>query len=230
MQNLNRYIRVLVHDDHDIYREGMVHILNRETDFQIVAVLTANFVSEAVESHQPDVVLTAVQPEKTDTAATTRIIAQKYPHISVIALSLLHQEHFVIEMLKAGAKGCILRSAGRQEMVQAVRTVYRSDNFFSPPMKHRLYHVVAKADVERFNLQSAHSLSENDKMFIKLLCKGFSMKQIASIMNLKVDSLEHRKKLLYARLEKRSLAGLFNYAVVNGLHDPYEISNDSLSI
>lgn len=225
MQNLNRCIRVIVHDDDEIYREGMVHILNREEDFKVVAVLNSNGVSEAVDAHHPDVVLTAIQPAKADTAAATRSIALKYPHISVLAISLLHQEHFVIQMLTAGAKGCIVRGAGRQELIQAVRTVYRSENFFSPPMQHRLYHFVAKADIERFNLQSAHSLSENDKTFIKLLCKGYSTKEIATMMNLKIDSLEHRKKLLYARLDRRSLAGLFNYAVVNGLHDPYEIGH-----
>jgi DNA-binding NarL/FixJ family response regulator len=225
MQKLNRDIRILVHDDHEVYREGMVHILKQEKEFQVVAVLEGNELEEAIICHQPDVILTAIQSEKNDIAAATRTIATKYPHISVLAVSLLHQEHFVIQMLNAGAKGCLLRNARKQDIVQAIKTVYRSDNYFSPPMKHRLYHVVAKADVERLNLTSAHSLSEIDKKFIKLLCRGLTLKEISQILHLKHVSLEHKKKVLYERLEQRCLAGLFNYAVVNGLHDPYEITH-----
>lgn len=222
MQNFNRNIRIMVHDDQDIYREGIVHILKAERDFEVVAVLDKNGVVEAVEYNQPDVIITPVQAEKPDVAATTRAIALKYPHISVLAVCLLHQEHSVIQMLTAGAKGCLLRNARREDVIQAIRAVYRSEHYFSQHLTHRLYHLVAKADVEKFNLRAQHVLSEKDKTFIRLLCKGYSMKQIAGMINLTIGSVEHKKKVLYERLDKQNLAGLFNYAIVNGIYDPYE--------
>jgi DNA-binding NarL/FixJ family response regulator len=216
-------IRIVVNDDHDIFREGMLHIIRAEHNFMLCSVIQPgeNLVEE-VANKNPDVVITSIHSKNMDCVEATRAITEKLPHIGILAITTFQHEHGIINMLQAGAKGCLLRNAQKRDLVQAIRSIHKLEHYYSAEIRGTLSKIIANSDIKSYVFRDYHQLTEKDILLLRYLCQELTLKEISTKLNVSVRTLEHRKNRLYELLGKSNTAGLINYAIINGIYNPFE--------
>jgi two-component system, NarL family, response regulator NreC len=221
MEQRKTIIRVLVNDNYQIYREGIIRIIRSEKIFELAAVSQDNELLNLVKTTLPDVVLTAVDSKQAGIDGLVRSIVQQHPNTSVLALSTFEHDQEIVQALRAGAHGCLLRTANRAEVIQAIHMAKKFTYYYSPQIVGRLAALIGRRDAPKYMLQPIPYLSEKDKAFIKFLCTGYSMKEIAAATGISVHTLESKKRKIYSRLNTPNIATLLNYAILNGLYNPF---------
>jgi DNA-binding NarL/FixJ family response regulator len=219
-------IRILINEDQDIYREGILQIIRSDPDFMPVETIDAEQdLLKAVEDKRPDVVITSIQNTNIDVLEVTKTISESFPDVGVLAISMFTHARIIISIVQAGAKGCLLRNANKSELVHAIRTIYKLEQYYSMEIRGMIGSMVAKKDFKSHMLKDYDLLTDKDKLFLRLLCQEFSLKDISARLNVTVRTLEHRKHKLYQMLNKENTIGLLNYAIVNGIYNPFEPAN-----
>jgi DNA-binding NarL/FixJ family response regulator len=210
-------IRILLADDHRIFRQGLRGLLAEEKEFTIVG--EASDGREAVEriaKLRPDVALMDVSMPTLNGVEATRQIAKRSPGTKVIALSMHVEEKFVAEMLRAGASGYVCKQCDAEELCQAIRAAAAGQTYLSPSISGSL--------VENYvrNLPSEpdsafKQLSEREREILQLLAEEKTVKEIAMALHVSIKTVHTHRERLMAKLGVRTIAGLTRYAVREGL-------------
>lgn len=215
-------LRVIVHDDQDIFREGLLQIIRSAPDLQLMAdAKPGDNIASLVEIKKPHVFITSVNGSPVDGISATKLIAENYPEVNVLAISSFWKDHDLLAILGAGAKGCIIRNAPREELIEAIKAVAQNIEYYSAQVGGKLFSMLADKTFPK-NISPDPRLMDKDWVFLKFLCQELTMKQISDKMNVTVRSLEHRKNRLCAVLQKQTIAGLVNYSIRTGIFNPYE--------
>src|SRR5215213_2604658 len=131
MSNHYLPIRVVLADDHEIFRDGFRVMLKKQDSVELIGEAgNGEELLEQVQELQPDIVITDIKMPKLDGINATKILAKKYPHIGVIALSMFDEENLIIDMLEAGAKGYLLKNAHKNEIIAAVESVFKNQIYY----------------------------------------------------------------------------------------------------
>lgn len=208
-------IRVLLADDHTIVRQGLKLILSGSPDFQIAGEAATGL--EAVELAQklkPDVVLLDVgMPELNGVEATRRMVAAN-PRIRVLVLSMHKEAVYVREILKAGARGYILKDAIDTELLNAIRSVGHGDGYISPAVSGALL-----ADYRQNVTDPVDLLSARERQVLQLIAEGKTNKEIATRLNLSVYTVDSHRGKIMEKLNLHSTGELVRFALKHGLAD-----------
>lgn len=212
-------IRVLLADNHTLVRAGLRALLESLEAVQVVA--EANEGREAlrlIETHKPDVVLMDVaMPEMNGLEATARAV-QEFPNVRVIILSMHANEEYVLQALRAGAMGYVLKDSGVSELELALRAVSKGEAYLSPAVsKHVVSDYVRRVGGEA---SSPTQLTPRQRQILQLLAEGRSMKEIAQLLYISVKTVETHRAQLMERLDIHDVAGLVRYAIRTGLVTP----------
>jgi DNA-binding NarL/FixJ family response regulator len=210
-------VRVLIADDHQIVRQGLRTLLEKEHDMQVVAEgddgrATVRLVREKV----PDVVIMDVAMPDLNGIEATRQIISEFPKIKVIALSMYADRRFVVNMLKAGASGYLLKECAFEELVRAIRLVLTHKTYLSPGVTD----IVVKDYVQGAppNEPSVFSvLSPREREVLQLMAEGKSTNQIAFCLHVSIKTIETHRQQVMHKLNIRSVAELTKYAIREGL-------------
>jgi DNA-binding NarL/FixJ family response regulator len=209
-------IRVLVADDHDLVRAGIRALLQGISGVEVVA--EAGDGREAlrlVEVHRPNVVLMDVlMPGLNGLEATARIVAE-YPGVRVLILSMNSAEEFVIQAVRAGATGYLLKSARTAELEQAIRAAAQGQTYLSPPVSgHVIDDYRRRLQIE---LAPLDRLTPRQREVLQLVAEGRSTKEIAKLLRVTVKTVETYRARLMEALDIHDIAGLTRYAIRAGL-------------
>ncbi len=208
-------IRVLLADDHTIVRQGLKLILSGNPDLQVVGE-AANGV-EAVALAQklkPDIVLLDVaMPELNGIEATRKMVADN-PRARVLVLSMHKEAVYVREILRAGARGYILKDAVDTELVNAVRSVARGDGYISPAVSGALLKDYRQNVTDPLDL-----LSKREREVLQLIAEGRTNKEIATQLNLSVYTVDSHRGKVMEKLNLHSTGELVRFAMKHGLVD-----------
>jgi two-component system response regulator NreC len=207
-------IRILLTDDHTLFRQGMRTLLAAEPDIEIAG--EASNASDAITFAQelrPDVVLMDVGMPGLSSFEATRQIRKHRPETRVIFLSMYDDEDYLSESVEIGASGYILKESPADQLVSAIREVHRGGNYLSPRLLARL--------VDDFRVQNRTSLRQSrfgtltkrEREIMKLLAEGKSVKEVASAFNLSVKTVEAHKFNLMRKLDIHNKAQLVQYAI-----------------
>ncbi len=209
--------KIVIADDHKIMREGLKALIEKQPDMEVAAEaqdgLTATKLARKL---LPQVIIMDIgMPEMNGIDATRQIISEN-KEIKIIALSMHSDRRFVLEMLKAGASGYLLKDSAFEELVNAVHTVMSGQSYLSP----RITDIVVKEYL--YNLPKSEStvftvLTAREREVLQLLAEGKSTKQIASTLNLSVKTVETHRQQIMDKLEIRTVAELTKYAIREGL-------------
>lgn len=209
--------KIVIADDHKIMREGLKALIEKQPDMEVAAEaqdgLTATKLARKL---LPQVIIMDIgMPEMNGIDATRQIISEN-KDIKIIALSMHSDRRFVLEMLKAGASGYLLKDSAFEELVNAVHTVMTGQSYLSP----RITDIVVKEYL--YNLPKSEStvftvLTVREREVLQLLAEGKSTKQIASTLNLSVKTVETHRQQIMEKLEIRTVAELTKYAIREGL-------------
>lgn len=208
-------IRVLVADDHTIVRSGIRHVLESEQDFEVVG--EAGSGTEAISlatSLQPDVVLLDISmPDLSGLEVAARLRGSSTTR--VLILSMHNNAEYVLESVRAGAHGYLLKDTAATELRTAIRTVCRGESYFSPPVASRL---TAAVRGEHETRRSAlDQLTGREREVLVGIARGWTNKEIASELGISHRTVETHRESLMRKLQIRTVAELTRFAVGAGI-------------
>lgn len=208
-------IRILLADDHSLVRHGFRMILSAQPDMEIAG--EAGNGKEAVELAQklkPDVVVMDVaMPELNGIEATRRLI-EVSPRTRVLALSMHKDAVYVREILRAGARGYLLKDSADADLIAAVRAVAKGEGYLSPGVSDAVL-----SDYRRHVTDPLDMLTSREREVLQLIAEGKTNKEIATSLNLSVYTVEAHRGRLMEKLNLHSTGELVRFAVRSGLID-----------
>jgi DNA-binding NarL/FixJ family response regulator len=208
-------IRILLADDHAVVRQGFKMILSEQPDMEIVA--EAGNGREAVESAErlkPDIAVMDVAMPELNGIEATRRLSQVAPHTRVLALSMHKDSVYVREILRAGARGYLLKDSPAEELVSAVRAVASGEGYLSPAVSNAVLDDYRKHVTDPIDL-----LSSREREVLQMLAEGKTNKEIATVLTLSVYTVDAHRGRIMEKLNVHSINELVRFAVRNGLID-----------
>lgn len=210
-------IRVLLVDDHTIMREGLKALLVRAADIQVVAQAAdgVEAIQQAAE-HAPDViVMDLTMPNMGGIEATRRITAAN-PENRILALSMVMDRSCVVESLKAGARGYLIKDCAGEELIGAIRTLASGGSYLCSRVTELIISDYAQHAATA--PPSAHSqLSPREQEVLQLIADGKNTKEIAFTLGISVKTVEVQRSSIMKKLDLHSIAQLTKYALREGL-------------
>jgi DNA-binding NarL/FixJ family response regulator len=219
-------VRIIISDDHAVFLRGMAEFIRNNEGFTLVGQCTdPDQLFTQVEEKQPDIIITALHLKEFDPTEAIKNISEKYPQIGIIAFSTFHDLHQIIPIAHAGVNAYLMRSATERDIMAAINAVSNSEGYYPSELGMRAANFIIRADIDAYPAKGDTSLTKKDKEFLRLVCQEYTLKEIAERTNCEIRTLEWRKNTLYDKLNKRNVAGLINYAILNGIYDPFDINH-----
>jgi two-component system, NarL family, response regulator NreC len=210
-------IRIIIADDHKIVRNGLRSLIEKELDIEVIAEADngRNAVRFALELAPDVVIMDIAMPDLNGIEATRQIIAA-LPGTKVIALSMHADKRYVMEMLKAGASGYILKDNAYEELARAIRTALKNHTYLSPQVTETVIGDYVQLALST-NGSAFSLLSAREREVLQLLAEGSSTAQIAECLGISVKTVETYRQHIIEKLDMRSIAELTKYAIREGL-------------
>jgi len=209
---------VLLVDDHKIMRDGIKAILTRDPDFCVVG--EAENGSEAlqfVKTHRPALVLMDIGLPGLNGVETTAEILRHHPECKVVILSMYEDEKTVVGAVRAGARGFILKRVSDSDLLEALHVVASGGAYLSPQVSDRLLSRIQKGDLESKQPSALESLSPREVQVLRLVAEGKTSKEIATVLDLREQTIRSYRKTMMKKLGVNNVAGLTQLALSTGL-------------
>ena len=211
-------IKVLVVDDHAVVREGIRHVLSEDAGFNVVAEAANG--AEAltlVETRRPDVVVLDINmPSESGLEVAVRLKGV-LPRVRILILSMHDQSEYVLQAVRAGANGYVLKESGPAELRDAVRTVNAGDEYFSSGVAARLSAALRgelEAEQQRGRLDL---LTSRERDVLTLVADGRTNKEIGTALGISPRTVETHRESIVRKLQIKTVAGLTRFAMESGL-------------
>lgn len=210
---MRRNVRILLADDHAVVRQGFRMILASQPDMEIVGEAgDGREVLELAEKLHPDIVVMDVAMPGLNGIEATRRLMSLAPPPRVLALSIHKDAVYVREMLRAGARGYMLKDAIDQDLFAAVRALARGEGYLSPAVSDAVL-----SDYRKHVTNPIDLLSSREREVLQMIAEGKTNKEIATILNLSVYTVDAHRGRIMEKLNLHSTPELVLFAVRNGL-------------
>ena len=212
-------IRIVLADDHEIFRDGFRVMLKKQTGVELIGEASdGEELIKQVEALQPDVVITDIKMPKLDGIKATKILTKQFPHIGIIALSMFDEENLIIDMLEAGAKGYLLKNAHKNEIIAAVESVHRNQTYYCNHTSRKLTKMIAESSFNPHRRHVQPDFSERELSVIRFICQELSNREIALQLKLSVRTIEGYRERIQEKISARNAAGIVVYAIKNRIY------------
>lgn len=208
-------IRVLVADDHMIVRTGIRHVVESEPDFEVVGEAASGSEALSLASRlRPDVVVLDISmPDQSGLEVAASLRSTVMPP-RVLILSMHDNPEYVLESVRAGAHGYLLKDTAGTELRNAIRAVCRGESYFSPPVASRLSAAVRG---EQDNHHALDQLTSREREVLLGVVRGHTNKEIATDLGISHRTVETHRESLMRKLEIRTVAELTRFAIAAGV-------------
>ena len=213
-------IRMLVVDDHHLFRAGVRAILDGIEDLWVCCdVSSAEEALRQLEAHRPDILLTDISMTGMNGLELADRVRRDFPATRTIILSMHATKEYAERAFRAGVAGFLVKDAAVHEVELAIRTVARGETYLSPAISSHLISGYRRAD---FNEPTPAPLTARQQEVLKLIAEGLTTKAIARRLNLSVKTADTHRTQLMERLDLHDIASLVRYAIRVGLVTPDE--------
>jgi DNA-binding NarL/FixJ family response regulator len=211
-------IRVILVDDHKLFRDGLKFVLSQIDYLKVVAEASnGKEFLEIIDNEEADLVLMDISMPKIDgIEATTRAI-EKYPDLKIIALSMFCNEEYYYKMIQAGVKGFILKESGRDELQKAIETVNDGENYFSQKLLTEVIANMNNHSKPAGNKKDQNYITKRELDVLKLICVGLSNSEIAERLFISTRTVEGHKTSLIEKTGVKNSISLVLYAIKNSI-------------
>jgi DNA-binding NarL/FixJ family response regulator len=213
-------VRVLLADDHTLVRAGIRALLDKLPEVQVVAEATdGRDALNLVKTYRPHVVLMDIAMPGLNGLEATRRMVKEFPRTNVLILSMHASEEYVLQALRGGAAGYLLKGAELAELALAIKAVARGETYLSPPISKQ----VIKEYVRRVGGEETlfERLTPRQREILQLIAEGTTTKNIGKALEISVKTVETHRAQLMERLDIYDVAGLVRYAIKIGLVQPH---------
>jgi len=206
-------IGIVLADDHQVVREGLGVLLESQADFHILGDAGGGIeAAQLVEQLKPDVVILDLMMGDMNGIEVTRQLAKHCPETMVIILSMHNDEAYVVEALRAGAKGYVLKESSSVDLVQAVRAVVRGHRYLSPSLSERAIEVYSRMTQEDV-LDPYETLTGREREVLHMAAQGLTNAQIAKRLFIGQRTVETHRNSVMRKLQLKNQTSLIRYAI-----------------
>jgi len=206
-------IRLIIADDHEIFRKGLRIILNELDEVKVIAeAQNGNEVFEILKHQKADLILMDIRMPVMDGIEATRKMSEKYPEIKVIALTMFEEISYFNQMIEAGAQGFLLKKTNKDELQRAINQVMEGENYFSEEFI---------SNVNRNQRPASRivgiELTDREQEVLELICKGMSNAEISKFLGVSARTVDGHRAHLLEKTGAKNSPHLVMFAIKNGL-------------
>ncbi|HTK21815.1 MAG TPA: response regulator transcription factor [Mucilaginibacter sp.] len=212
-------INLAIADDHKIFRNGLKATLEDCPDFNlIIEASNGKELIGLLVDRKPDVILMDIKMPEMDGMQTTAHVHQHFKDIKVLALSMHNEDKYIVDMMKAGASGYLLKNAEPEEIIDAILTVYNKGFYFNEHLSVTLIkQLVGPGSYNEGGGQYAVDLNDREIEILRLVCQEYSNQEIADKIFLSVRTVEGYRARLFEKTGSKNLVGLVIFAIKRGI-------------
>ena len=218
---MNAKYKVILTDDHTIIRDGVKALLQDDQDIQVIGEASSGEeLLFLLPSTPADVIVLDIKMPGMDGFETASQVRNLRPEIQVLALTMVDQEHNILQMFKAGAKGYLLKSAGKLELAHAIKMVANGGHYISTDIALNLLHKYCRLDEPKAQEQLGSDLSKRELEVLRLIAEGLTNGEIAEKLFTSKRTIETHRQNLLEKTHTKNTASLITYAFSRGILKP----------
>jgi len=215
---LNRAIKVVIADDHALFRAGVKTALSIKKDVELIAEADNGMQLLNLLRHiEPDVVLLDIQMPIMDGIATLREIRKLYPNVKVIILSMHNDHSMISKLMEIGANSYLTKNSDSETIYSAIKTCYEQEFYFNELTNKALLSGLRSRRTDTIGIPQEVNLTDKELTILKLMCEEKTTKEIADMVDISPRTVEAIRDKLKTKTGARSMAGLVMYALKNGI-------------
>ncbi len=211
-------IKIIIAEDHALYRDGLKTMLSTINDFDIIAEAeNGSSLIKLFEFHKPDIVLMDINMPILNGIEATKFVTTHFSDTKVIAITMNDEKSSIMDMMDAGANGYVLKSEDKEEIIKAINTVMNGDDYYSKNVGSSIINLIkSKKSTEDF--KKSVYFNEKELQLINYLCEEFNSDEIAKTMFLSKKTIDGLRLKIKNELNVRNSIGIVKYAIKNGLY------------
>ena len=210
--------RIIIAEDHRLFREGIRALLESNADFEIVGEAENGL--EAIRSarkHKADLMILDLSMPKMGGISAIKEIKRQFPEIKILVLTIHKSDQYVLETFDAGADGYCLKDAGRNELRMAVESVLAGNTYLSPGISEQVMEGYIEGRKKLKTKTTWDTVTQREREVLKLLGEGYQNKEIAELLHISVKTVEKHRANIMGKLDLHNAAALTAYAIEKGL-------------
>lgn len=207
-------IKIIIADDHPAYRYGVSKIIEHVKEFKIIGEAhNGEELIRLANDLKPDVILTDINMPDIDGIQATKQLTASIPGIKVVALTMAGESNIITDMIESGVKGYIQKTATAEEIVAAIKAVFKGETYYC---ENTTAHLINSLSGKTYGARKVYPhFSQREISIIKLLCNGYSHKEIACQVYLSVRTIEWYKKQILDKIDSKNTSAIVAYAIKN---------------
>jgi len=213
-------IKVILADDHRIFRKGLKSLLSEKAHIEVLAEADdGDETLRKASQYKPHIVIMDIGMPKMDGIEATRQIRERLPDTEVVILSMHAKKAYIDQVLKAGAKGYVLKDSDEDNLIAAINTVHNGGYYLDSPIADQVLSGYFGGKTKRELQEQADPLSEREKEVLRLLAEGHSNQEVADILCISRKTVENHRANIVRKTGVQGQVGLTKYAARIGLID-----------
>jgi DNA-binding NarL/FixJ family response regulator len=213
-------LKILIADDHKIFRQGIRAILSQQKDFSVSGeAASAEEIFNVLGNQSIDLILLDIDLGRDDGIEIARRIRDEYPAVRILALSMHGEEAYIIKMLENGTSGYILKNSGMEELNTAIRTVAQGKTYLTSEVTETLIQHLHFSEATGTRTDSEIPLSSREREVLKMIAQEYSNSEIAARLFISIRTVDTHRRNLLRKLKLKNTAGLVKFAIQKGLAD-----------
>lgn len=206
-------IRILIADDHKMFRDGIIALLKEEKEIEISGeAREGREVLDFLKDNPVDLVLMDVHMPEMNGIEATQKIKERYPKVEILGLTMSDEENHIIKMVEAGALGYIIKNTGRKELITAIKTIASGDSYFSKEVSQTIFNQLTEEKRGKSKKETGVPLTQREIDVLKLIAEEMTNLEIAEKLFISARTVDTHRRNLLQKLGVKNTAGLVRYA------------------
>lgn len=213
-------IKIVIADDHTIFRQGLRMLLAQEDDMEVVGEAADGIEAlELAKKYNPDIILLDIAMPNMDGVKVAGKIKKSLPQTKIIVLTSYSDDQFLFEFLKLGVSGFVLKDSASQELIYSIRKSNEGMVFFDPSVSKKVMEKFTQVSGGKIDFVNYGKLSDREKEVLRLVAEGCATKEVAEKLYISPKTVENHRANIMKKLNIRDRTGLTKYALRLGLID-----------
>jgi DNA-binding NarL/FixJ family response regulator len=210
--------KIIIAEDHRLFREGIKALLENNAEFQIVCEAQDGLEAiRCARKHKADLMILDLSMPKMGGISALKEIKRQYPEIKILVLTIHQSDQYVLETFEAGADGYCLKDAGRNELKMAIDSVLAGSTYISPGISEQVMEGFIEGRKKLKTKTTWDTITQREREVLKLLGEGYQNKEIADLLHISVKTVEKHRANIMGKLDLHNAAALTAYAIEKGL-------------